>query len=133
MPAAATGPVTALDRSEDETAPAVDDALAPPQRSVLGRWLRLGAGWFLVVTGAIIAPTPVPIGLIMMAVGLGILATESRFVRNGLRQMRRRFPAFCAKLRGVRHRVPGFARRVIDDTDPTTEQAAAEARRQPAD
>ena len=110
-----------------------NSAAAPPQRTLLGRWLRLGAGWFLVVTGAIIAPTPVPIGLIMVAVGLAILATESRFIRNALRQARRRFPAFCAKLREVKHRVPGFARRVIDETDPTTERSAAETHRQPAD
>ena len=134
-PQPATRPVTAVDRFENDPSLPRDDGRdeLPARRSVLGRWLRLSAGWFLVVTGAIIAPTPVPIGLIMMAVGLGLLATESRFVRNALRQVRRRFPAFCAKLRGVRHRVPGFARRVIDETDPTTEQAAAEAGRQPAD
>lgn len=95
------------------------EAASPgPPRSVAGRWLRLAAGWFLVVSGAIITPTPIPIGLIMVAIGLGLLATESAFVRNRLRGVRRRFPAFCARLRDVRHRVPRFAQRVIDETDP---------------
>ena len=120
--------VSTVDRSEGDAA-----TPAPQRRSLVGRWVRLGAGWFLVVTGAIITPTPVPIGLIMVAIGLGILATESHFVRNGLRRVRRRFPGFCARQRQIRHRVPGFARRVIDETDPTTEQAAAEPARSPVD
>jgi hypothetical protein len=66
----------------------------------------------------VIAPTPIPVGLVMMAVGLGLLASESRWVRARLQGVRRRFPGFCGRLNAVKHKVPDFVRRVIEDTDP---------------
>lgn len=107
---------------------------AAVRRRGLARWWRLVVGWLLLVSGGVIAPTPVPIGLVMMAVGLGLLASESHTVRRGLQAVRRRFPGFCARLNAVKPRVPGFVARVIEDTDPTGRAARAEAaERRPLD
>ena len=90
----------------------------PVRRRGLARWWRLVLGWVLVASGAVIAPTPIPVGLVLVAVGLGLLATESRWVRGRLQAMRQRFPGFCRRLNAVKPKVPGFVARVIEDTDP---------------
>jgi hypothetical protein len=84
----------------------------------LKRFARLGLGWLLVAVGAITAPTPLPIGYVLILIGLSILVHESRFVRNRIRGLRARYPGIGNWLNRVKHYAPGFARRLIELTDP---------------
>ena len=76
------------------------------------------AGVFLVIAGAIIAPTPIPFGLIMLTIGLALLAPYSPPVRRAVRAIRRRWPKIDNTLRRNRHRFPSVIRQTIDSTRP---------------
>lgn len=76
------------------------------------------AGWMLVLLGAVIAPTPVPVGLALMAVGFYLLARDSETVRRAIRAVRRRLPPLSRALNRIKHRLPGGVRSVIEVTDP---------------
>ncbi len=76
------------------------------------------AGVFLVVTGAILTPTPIPFGLIMLTVGLALLAPYAAPVRRAVRAIRRRWPKIDAALRANRDRFPPIIRATIDRTHP---------------
>lgn len=97
-------------------------------RTRILRYARLWAGWFLVVLGAITAPTPIPIGYALILFGLAILVHESRFVRRGVRRLRARYPRAEVWLLRAKQYAPGFARRVIDLTDPRPRRERAAAR-----
>lgn len=62
------------------------------------RSLRRAVGWVLFIVGAILAPTPIPFGLIMVAIGLYLLAKDSVVARRMIRSVRRRIPALTAAL-----------------------------------
>ena len=93
------------------------------------RYARLGIGWLLLAVGIVTAPTPLPIGYLLILVGLSILVHESRFVRNRVRRLRQRYPGVGRWLNRVKHRAPGFARRVIERTDPLRERVRRPLRR----
>ena len=58
-------------------------------RTKAGRIIRLVAGWSLVVGGLILAIPFVPgPGVVLFIFGVGLLSSESRFVRRVLRQLR---------------------------------------------
>lgn len=97
-------------------------------RTRILRYARLWAGWCLVVVGAITAPTPLPIGYVLIVFGLAILVHESRFVRRGVRRLRARYPRAESWLLRAKHYAPGFARRVIELTDPAPRRERAAAR-----
>ncbi|MCA8909165.1 MAG: PGPGW domain-containing protein [Rhodospirillaceae bacterium] len=103
-------------------------------RRGLFRLVRLIAGWVLVVAGAILAPTPIPIGWLLLIVGFSILVHESETVRGWFRRLRIRYPRFGHWLHRNKHHAPGFGRRLIELTDPGrhTGRPAAVAVRQPA-
>lgn len=84
----------------------------------LFRWARLIAGWVLVVAGAITAPTPLPIGWILLIIGFSILVHESETVRGWFRRLRLRYPRVGHWLNRNKHYAPGFAERLVDRTDP---------------
>ncbi len=82
---------------------------------------RLGlliTGLGLVIGGAILLPTPVPVGAVMLLVGLYLLARVSRRARLLVVWLRRRLPAVSRFLNDNRHRVPPRVRHFIDRTDP---------------
>jgi len=85
---------------------------------MLRKPFRIMAGSLLVVTGVIVTPMPVPLGIIMIIFGTSILVTELPFVRDHVRNLRRRFRAFSARLNHLKPRLPAFARRLIEETDP---------------
>lgn len=82
------------------------------------RTLRFAAGIFLVITGLIITPLPIPIGLLMVLAGLAILVPESLWLRRIVRDFRSRNPKFEQKLQGIRPKAPRFIQRVIAMTTP---------------
>jgi len=82
------------------------------------------AGTILVIAGAILTPTPIPFGLIMLTIGLALLAPYFRPVQGLVRRIRRRWPKIDAILRRNRDRLPPIIRATIDKTHP--DLAAAE-------
>lgn len=92
-----------------------DPGLKRPFGSRFGRAVL---GWVLLVVGAIITPTPIPIGIFVMAFAVYLLARDSLAVRNAIRRARRGWPAFCRALEGIKHRLPSGVRQSIDITHP---------------
>ena len=72
----------------------------------------------MLLGGAVLAPTPIPVGWILILIGLSILVHESKWFRNRVRRLRERYPGFGAKLNRAKRYAPGFARRLIDKTEP---------------
>ncbi len=82
------------------------------------RSLRLVIGWLLVILGAILTPTPVPIGLILLALGLYLVAKESMAMRRAVCWLRRRVPRLSRGMNDLKPRVGRGLRHFIDRTDP---------------
>lgn len=76
-------------------------------------------GSVLVVSGAILTPTPIPIGLIMLTIGLALLAPYMPPVQRVVRYVRWKWPHIDASLLRHRHRFPPVIRSTIDKTHPT--------------
>ena len=75
-------------------------------------------GSVLVVGGAILAPTPIPIGLIMLTIGLALLAPYMPPMQRMVRAIRRKWPSIDRPLRRYRDKFPPIIRRTIDKTHP---------------
>lgn len=75
-------------------------------------------GSVLVVGGAILTPTPLPIGLIMLTIGLALLAPYMPPVQRLVRTMRRKWPNIDRSLLRYRDRFPPIIRKTIDKTHP---------------
>ena len=83
------------------------------------RLVRLTAGWLLVIVGAILAPTPIPLGLPMLAVGLYLLTRDSATVRRIIRERRQALPVLSRGLDRIKGRMPAGVRGMIEATDPS--------------
>jgi hypothetical protein len=77
-------------------------------------------GSVLVVSGAILTPTPIPFGLIMMTIGLALLAPYMPPIQKLVRAIRRKWPKVDGSLRRHRDRLPPIIRATIDKTHPQT-------------
>ncbi|MEK7264492.1 MAG: hypothetical protein AAB227_00200 [Pseudomonadota bacterium] len=75
-------------------------------------------GGVLVVSGAILTPTPVPFGLIMLTIGLALLAPYMPPVQALIRAIRRKWPKVDMNLKKHRDRFPPVIRTTIDKTNP---------------
>ncbi|OFW99370.1 MAG: hypothetical protein A3E78_10185 [Alphaproteobacteria bacterium RIFCSPHIGHO2_12_FULL_63_12] len=75
-------------------------------------------GGVLVVSGAILTPTPIPFGLIMLTIGLTLLAPYMPPVQGLIRAIRRKWPKVDRNLIKHRHRFPPVIRTTIDKTHP---------------
>ena len=82
------------------------------------RPLKLIIGWVMLIVGIITAPIPVPIGQIVALIGLSILVSESHWVKTKMQKLRRRLPIIGRQLMRMHPYMPGFLKKVIDDTDP---------------
>jgi len=80
--------------------------------------LKIAVGLILVIAGLIALPLPIPAGLLMLIVGLSLLVSAIPEVRHYLRRMRKRFRQTSGFLNRIKHRMPGFARQLIEETDP---------------
>lgn len=89
-----------------------------PSRRLLARLGRLSAGWVLLVVGLITAPTPLPIGLPLIALALGLLARDSERVRRAVRWVRGRVGALDRGLRRIEPKLPRPVVWVLHATDP---------------
>jgi len=81
--------------------------------------LELLLGWLLVLGGILITPLPLPIGLLMLVLGLVLLAHRSEFVRQRIRALRRRYPELSERLRRLEPRVNARIARTLRETDPS--------------
>ena len=75
-------------------------------------------GWLLVIGGVLVTPLPIPTGILMIALGLGVLARRSRSVRRLIRSLRGRFPRISLKLQGLEPRLGKGLSKVLRATDP---------------
>lgn len=75
-------------------------------------------GIIFIALGVFIFPLPIPLGIVFIALGVIILSIENKSVQELVRQIRAKNPRLNAYINKSRERVPGFAQRVIDATDP---------------
>jgi hypothetical protein len=81
----------------------------PTSKRVTPRVLgRLFAGWVLILGGGILTPLPIPVGLVLLSLGLALLAQDSRWVRRRLRWLLGRYPAVSDRLRRMEPYCPGW-------------------------
>ncbi|MFP3944934.1 MAG: hypothetical protein ACLFWF_13640 [Alphaproteobacteria bacterium] len=82
------------------------------------RMAILVIGVVLVVVGLPLAPTPIPVGLPMVIVGFLMVASVSPGLQRWIRRRRESNPRLDERVTGVRDKVPGFIRKLIDLTNP---------------
>ncbi len=82
------------------------------------RVVRLTIGSLLLVVGVVVWIMPIPLGFLIVAGALYLLASESETVRTSIRGVRRRLPALDKGMRGMAHRLPRGVMHMIRDTDP---------------
>ncbi|MDR3441092.1 PGPGW domain-containing protein [Telmatospirillum sp.] len=89
------------------------------QWGVLLRRLGLtGAGALLIILGILSVPTPVPIGFVLFAVGLYLLARGSKRAKRSVKDLRRLVPPLSRSLNRLKHRLPGRLQIFIERSDP---------------
>ncbi|MEM8937697.1 MAG: PGPGW domain-containing protein [Pseudomonadota bacterium] len=76
-------------------------------------------GSTLVVAGLIVLPLPIPLGLIMLTIGLALLAPYIPAVQRLIRKLRAKQPLMDQWLRRHKERFPPVIKRTIDKTHPT--------------
>ncbi len=75
-------------------------------------------GWMLIAVGLVVLPLPIPLGAIMIVIGIAMVSPSSPMMRDVLRNVRVRFPSFSATLDGWAPRMPALIRILIEDTRP---------------
>lgn len=85
---------------------------------MLKRSAKAVSGMLLVIVGIIVTPLPIPFGVLMILVGLSLLASSVPWVREYLTSLRTRYREFSGTLNKMKNKLPGFARQLIEDTDP---------------
>ncbi|UXD87746.1 PGPGW domain-containing protein [Thalassolituus hydrocarboniclasticus] len=85
---------------------------------MIRRSVKMVTGVLLLLLGIIITPMPIPLGIILIILGLSMLVSTIPRVRTFLQFLRRRYRVFSHKLNSIKHRLPAFARQLIEDTDP---------------
>lgn len=75
-------------------------------------------GSVLVVFGLVLFPMPIPVGLIMIAVGLLLLAPYFKPVQNIVRSLRRKSEKVDSAMRKIKRRCPPVIRTAIEKTAP---------------
>ncbi|MEL6360174.1 MAG: PGPGW domain-containing protein [Pseudomonadota bacterium] len=75
-------------------------------------------GLFLLLSGLIVLPLPLPFGLIMVTIGLALLAPYIPAFQRLIRGMRTKWPDLNKSLLRYRNRFPPIIRKTIDKTHP---------------
>lgn len=89
--------------------------------SLIGGIVRmtiLVVGILLIVVGIPVTPLPIPFGLPMIITGFLMVASVSPGLQRWIRRQRERNPKLDGRIDGVRGKVPGFIRKLIDLTRP---------------
>ena len=74
-------------------------------------------GAVLIVAGVPIFWLPIPLGAVMILLGLALLIANSPTLRDALRRWRSRHPRADDWLRKAERRTPGPFRRILQSTD----------------
>jgi len=82
------------------------------------RSFKVFLGVILVIVGIIVTPLPIPTGLLMIILGLSLLVTTVPQIRQWLKRQRKHYRETSGKLNAVKDKLPAFARKLIEDTDP---------------
>lgn len=82
------------------------------------RSARILAAIILAMAGLILLPLPIPLGLPLLLISISLLASDIPWVRQRLLLLRKRYQEFSGHLNHIKHHLPGFVRRLIEDTDP---------------
>jgi hypothetical protein len=75
-------------------------------------------GGVLVLAGLIVFPMPIPLGLIMIAIGLALLAPYFVPIQNLVKFLRRKYPSVDRTMIRLKHRCPRVIRTTIEKTNP---------------
>lgn len=75
-------------------------------------------GSIMLLFGLVLFPLPIPVGLILIALGLAFLAPYIAPARAVIRTLRRRTPALDRVMRQHAHRCPPVIRTTIERTEP---------------
>lgn len=82
------------------------------------RMVLSGLGFFLVLSGMVVFPLPIPFGLLMIAIGLVLLLTNSNWAPAMVRRARSRWPKLDGWLRQAGRKLPRSMFRILAATDP---------------
>lgn len=85
---------------------------------MIRRSVTLVGGVLLIVAGLLVLPLPVPVGLLMIILGVSLLVPTIPALSRYLKRLRCRYPVASSRLNHISPRLPGFVRRVIEETDP---------------
>lgn len=77
------------------------------------RIAKLVIGWFFVVLGVVGLFLPILQGVLFLAIGLAILATEQVWAHRLLTWLRHRFPRFAHAADEARHKVQRLVHKVL--------------------
>ena len=80
-------------------------------------------GVVLILYGIIAAVSPLPLGVVLIAVGFIMIAGANPAARPLIRRMRARWRWFDQLVRLAAHRSPPRFKEVIEETDPDEDQA----------
>lgn len=75
-------------------------------------------GAFLVLSGLIVLPLPIPFGLIMITIGFSLLAPYIPAFQRLIKRMRTKWPELDKSLLRYQDRFPPIIRKTIDKTHP---------------
>jgi hypothetical protein len=81
--------------------------------------LRLVSGIILILLGIIITPLPIPIGLLLIFIGFMVVAYDSVFLKQKIRNLRKRHPRFSDRLKKLEIYTFFIIRDVLKNTDPS--------------
>lgn len=72
----------------------------------------------IIIIGAITFPLPIPLGLVLMAIGIAMLIGTSKLARVMMKILRRRHVKFDLIMRKAQTLAPGFISKLLQRTDP---------------
>lgn len=81
--------------------------------------LRIILAMTCIVLGVVITPLPIPLGLLLISLGLIVLAYDNRRVTRHIRIVRRKFPGFSQKLVPIEAKNIYFVSEVLRRTNPS--------------
>ena len=86
------------------------------------------AATVLIAVGLVVLPLPIPLGAIMIIIGVGLLVTVNPYARRAITRFRGRNPKVEAVIKRVEHFLPEIFRRPLHETDPSLHLESQEHR-----
>ena len=79
----------------------------------VGRLAKLAVGWFFLVLGVLGLFLPILQGVLFLAIGLAVLATEQVWAHRLLTWLGHRFPRFAHVVEQARHKSESWFHKVL--------------------